>query len=72
MAIAGQGRNLTLLAINSLAERFSISKKDVQLMIENIENIAVQWPALAREYQVPENMITEIYDYMKTRLLNLC
>jgi serine/threonine-protein kinase HipA len=72
MTIAGQGRSITLLAINSLAERFSISKKDVQLMIDDIAKAVTQWPALAREYQVPEHMITEIYDYINAQLLNLC
>jgi serine/threonine-protein kinase HipA len=72
MSIAGQGRNITLLAINSLAERFSISKKDVQLMIDDIAKAVAQWPILARDHQVPENMITEVYDYMNAQLLNLC
>jgi len=71
MTIAGQGRNITLLAINSLAERFSISKKDVQLIVDDIAKAVAQWPILARDYQVPENMITEVYDYMNAQLLSL-
>ena len=71
MTIAGQGKNVTLQAINSLAERFSISKKDVQLMVDDIAEAVAQWPILARDYQVPGNMIVEINGYMKAQLLNL-
>lgn len=72
MSIAGQGKNVTLQAINSLAERVSITKKDVQLMIDEIAESVAQWPKLAGDYRVPESMMIEISDYMKTQLSNLC
>jgi len=51
--------------------------KSSHLVRLNIKTLIIaakgaQWPALAREYKVSENMMTEIYDYMKNQLLNLC
>lgn len=64
MDINRKGKNFTPDDIYQLAKLFSISKKQVDAMFDDISGALSLWAAEARHYPIPKHQIKEITEYI--------